>query len=685
MTVTRKSLEQDLRKLGIKAGDRIMVHSSFKKLGLERGSPATIVQALKNVITAKGTIAMPVFTFSFSEDSAYSYHSSPSKVGAVTEAFKKSPGVKWTHQPSHSMAAWGQDAIPFLDGGNLIRPYDFQGPFGNIYKWDFKILMLGCGLAANSTLHAIEHWAELPYCVNGKTSCFFKRGAYMGREPEYSIAKDVNETCLDYMPVGHRDFYNANKSKLASKYARLLNKKGILKEGQTGTAISYVMSAADTVDACMAQLDKTPDLFLCDQCDFCLQQKKSLAKWKLNGASRWDWVRLGRAKVTITPPLDALANHGWGEAAPIQDVLDDLYARVLFFRLKEKVHILISLDLLITPKEVSDKIRDHLAQHMSISAENITIVSTHTHYGPHIGSDLLWGKKSYRDERYIDELVHRVTGAVRMASKQAIPVTVRQLTRKVDIGAINRRIPVKNGSVSYAHNAGLTPTGPISKDFTMLFFHDPAGKLIAGAGHYNCHPIFTDPAAQVITSEYPGIFSTEVEKELGPESVICFLPGAQGNQMPRLFADGYQGAKDAGLKLSQCYLKNCKKVGEPMKELASETQFLVLKKATIELSAHLQALRLGPVILGLTGGEMDLELIAYFRKKSGLENALLVGYANDFIGYLPVKAAFTNPCSYEVIICKNTLTTKPGISEDILNATAKLAKKLMQKTKKILK
>ena len=52
----------------------------------------------------------------------------------------------------------------------------------------------------------------------------------------------------------------------------------------------------------------------------------------------WVFVKV----ITDQPGL-----YGWGEATPIQAVLDDLYARVLLFRHKANIHILISLDLLV--------------------------------------------------------------------------------------------------------------------------------------------------------------------------------------------------------------------------------------------------------------------------------------------------------------------------------------------------
>ncbi|MFA6176157.1 MAG: AAC(3) family N-acetyltransferase, partial [Phycisphaerae bacterium] len=100
----------DLRRLGIQEGDRIFVHSSFKRIGLSDGGPAAVVAALQKAVGAKGTLGMPVFPFCFSPDVAFDPATSPSKVGAITEVFRQTKGVVRSYSPSHSVAFWGQDA-----------------------------------------------------------------------------------------------------------------------------------------------------------------------------------------------------------------------------------------------------------------------------------------------------------------------------------------------------------------------------------------------------------------------------------------------------------------------------------------------------------------------------------------------------------------------------------------------
>ncbi|MFA6175895.1 MAG: AAC(3) family N-acetyltransferase, partial [Phycisphaerae bacterium] len=330
----------DLRRLGIQEGDRIFVHSSFKKIGLSDGGAAAVVAALQKAVGAKGTLGMPVFPFCFSPDGAFDLATSPSKVGAITEVFRQTKGVVRSYSPSHSVAFWGQDAEYLASGHADNPPYAMQGPFGKLYDLNFKIVMLGCGLAPNSMIHAIEDWAGLPYTRNAVTTCYCKS------------APDKEGRLYHCMPVGHRDFYIGAETSMECKYAKVIRQHGKLHSGTVGQAPSHWMYSRDLVDVSMVELDQRPDLFLCDkpECSSCVSNKNELNVWLRNGGSRWDWVRLGRARVCITPGVDTWSNHGMGAGVLCEGVLDDLYARVFLFRKGFRKWVIVTTDLLQTPR-----------------------------------------------------------------------------------------------------------------------------------------------------------------------------------------------------------------------------------------------------------------------------------------------------------------------------------------------
>ncbi len=59
---TRSSLARDLRSLGIKAGDLVLVHSSLSSLGWVAGGAPAVVLALRDVLGEGGTLVVPTQT-----------------------------------------------------------------------------------------------------------------------------------------------------------------------------------------------------------------------------------------------------------------------------------------------------------------------------------------------------------------------------------------------------------------------------------------------------------------------------------------------------------------------------------------------------------------------------------------------------------------------------------------------
>ena len=58
---TEKRLVEDLESLGVRKGDLLFIHSSFKSLGAIDGGAATVISALESVVGNNGLILMPSF------------------------------------------------------------------------------------------------------------------------------------------------------------------------------------------------------------------------------------------------------------------------------------------------------------------------------------------------------------------------------------------------------------------------------------------------------------------------------------------------------------------------------------------------------------------------------------------------------------------------------------------------
>ena len=110
--VTQPDIVSGLRRLDLRAGMGLIVHSSLKSFGHVEGGEETVIAALMEVLTPSGTLMMPSFNHCrpFLEGGAgfYNPQETPTTNGTIPETFRKIPGVCRSLNPTHAFAAWGR-------------------------------------------------------------------------------------------------------------------------------------------------------------------------------------------------------------------------------------------------------------------------------------------------------------------------------------------------------------------------------------------------------------------------------------------------------------------------------------------------------------------------------------------------------------------------------------------------
>ncbi|MBN2583187.1 MAG: AAC(3) family N-acetyltransferase [Planctomycetes bacterium] len=165
MDVTRNMIAEGLRRLGVRPGEVLLLHSSLKSLGRVEGGPQTLVAALQDVLTTEGTLVMPTLTWDTvnAEHPRFDVRQSASRVGLVTEVFRTMPGVRRSLHPTHSLAAWGRLRDELLEGHEACTSAGPIGsPYHRIVEHGGRILFLGCRLSSNTMMHCVEEWAPVP-------------------------------------------------------------------------------------------------------------------------------------------------------------------------------------------------------------------------------------------------------------------------------------------------------------------------------------------------------------------------------------------------------------------------------------------------------------------------------------------------------------------------------------------
>ena len=164
-------IKEDLKAMGLKTGDAVLVHSSFKSMGTVEGGIQTLVEALLSVIGDTGTLIVPTLTFVevSAENRVFDYLRSASCVGAVSEFVRQMDGARRSINPTHSCAAIGYKRDWYVGTHQEDRtPVGPNSPIWKLQEDGGKVLMLGCRLHSNTSMHGIEEKAGVTYLMAEK-------------------------------------------------------------------------------------------------------------------------------------------------------------------------------------------------------------------------------------------------------------------------------------------------------------------------------------------------------------------------------------------------------------------------------------------------------------------------------------------------------------------------------------
>jgi aminoglycoside 3-N-acetyltransferase len=162
--VDKKALVNQLQHIGLKRDDVVMVHSSFKSLGIQ--DPELIIGALLETLGEHGTLLMPSLSYLQDPPARHDTNLTPSCVGFLVEYFRCRAGTLRSVHPTHSVCGMGDQVHEWL--GDHIEdntPCGPHSPFSKLLHRRGKILMIGCGLKPNTIMHAIEEMALPPYLL----------------------------------------------------------------------------------------------------------------------------------------------------------------------------------------------------------------------------------------------------------------------------------------------------------------------------------------------------------------------------------------------------------------------------------------------------------------------------------------------------------------------------------------
>jgi aminoglycoside 3-N-acetyltransferase len=247
---SRADLASGFRRLGVAPGDTVMLHASVRAVGAVAGGPDQIHLALKDALTADGTLLMYAGCPDYYDDVGRGHLTAEQEQeileklpafdpdtaraqrenGALAEFFRSYPGTVATPHVTR-FVAWGRHAEHLT----VNPPWDYAYGHGSVLDrfaaLGGKILLLGSDHDNTTFLHYAEHIVDIP----GKRVARFKVPVL---EKGVRVWRDMEE--FDTSDGGaHASWPPSFFAAIVGEYLGRTNNKG----GRVGNANSYLLDA----------------------------------------------------------------------------------------------------------------------------------------------------------------------------------------------------------------------------------------------------------------------------------------------------------------------------------------------------------------------------------------------------------------------------------------------------------
>ena len=370
-----------------------------------------------------------------------------------------------------------------------------------------------------------------------------------------------------------------------------------------------------------------------------------------------------------------LAGYGARHGQPARGTHDDLFVKAVALRVGNTLGVMVGVDALIIPAEVTDLAMQQLRQDPGLSREQLYLSATHTHSS--LGG---WG-----EGKVAEAFAGGFQPGVRIWFSGRIVAAVREAIADLKPAEIGQG---RFAAPEFVRNRVVGQLGKVDPQFSYILLKQGGGKT-AVLGSYAAHATVLSADQMEFSADYPGYWQRAVEQANG--GLAVFLAGGIGSHSPVPPQHGFAGAEQMGLllarkllaQLTQLPLTNSTAFGilglpvslPPTNVRLSDgfrlRPWLARQLLPVRQMTFLQAFRLGDSIWVSTpcdfSGELALGIKDYLRPRS--INAVITSFNGDYIGYV-IPPRYYHLDGYEPRTMSFFGPNVPDFFDDIIRSMA---------------
>jgi aminoglycoside 3-N-acetyltransferase len=198
-------LRTRLAEAGVREGDVVLMHSSFRAANGFLGKPQDVIAAVQDAIGPEGTLVMTSLAYTSStktyleSNPTFDVRRTPSQMGIITEIFRRQRGVVRSLSATHPILARGPQAARLVaDHDRCAYPCGPGSPFERMLEADALMIYFDLPFIGFTFVHYIEHRLRdrLPFPLYEPAAMRTRVIDYDGRlrEPEcYVFTREASE------------------------------------------------------------------------------------------------------------------------------------------------------------------------------------------------------------------------------------------------------------------------------------------------------------------------------------------------------------------------------------------------------------------------------------------------------------------------------------------------------------